>query len=161
MDLNLHNLIGFPVGLLIANGIEWQMHRFIHRRGREKGKFWSFHVHAHHVTTRANGFTDPNCGPRPRMLLWSGLVALPLSFIVHGVSLGMLSGALLYWYIHHKAHRDPEFALRWIPWHVEHHMAPNQDENWCVTFPLFDWIMGTRVKYIGTSREAELSPIGK
>jgi hypothetical protein len=33
-------------------------------------------------------------------------------------------------------------------------MGPNQHKNWCVTKPWFDIIMGTRVPYAGTPREA-------
>jgi sterol desaturase/sphingolipid hydroxylase (fatty acid hydroxylase superfamily) len=32
-------------------------------------------------------------------------------------------------------------------------MAPDQDKNWCVTFPLWDYVMGTRLHYKGTDRE--------
>jgi sterol desaturase/sphingolipid hydroxylase (fatty acid hydroxylase superfamily) len=32
-------------------------------------------------------------------------------------------------------------------------MAPDQDKNWCVTFPLWDYVMGTRLHYKGTERE--------
>jgi hypothetical protein len=32
-------------------------------------------------------------------------------------------------------------------------MALDQDANWCVTWPWFDWILGTRVKYLGTEKE--------
>jgi sterol desaturase/sphingolipid hydroxylase (fatty acid hydroxylase superfamily) len=32
-------------------------------------------------------------------------------------------------------------------------MAPDQDKNWCVTFPLWDHVMGTRIPYKGTERE--------
>ena len=32
-------------------------------------------------------------------------------------------------------------------------MGPDQDMNWCVTFPLWDYVMGTRVPYKGTEKE--------
>ena len=31
-------------------------------------------------------------------------------------------------------------------------MGPDQDQNWCVSWPWFDHIMGTRVVYLGTER---------
>jgi sterol desaturase/sphingolipid hydroxylase (fatty acid hydroxylase superfamily) len=49
---------------------------------------------------------------------------------------------------------DPEWARKVVPWHVDHHLGPDQDKNWCVTKPWFDWVMGTRVPYVGTAREA-------
>jgi sterol desaturase/sphingolipid hydroxylase (fatty acid hydroxylase superfamily) len=32
-------------------------------------------------------------------------------------------------------------------------MGRDQDKNWCVTFPLWDYVMGTRVPYKGTETE--------
>lgn len=31
----------------------------------------------------------------------------------------------------------------------------SQEANWCVTFPLIDYIMGTRVRYAGTQDERD------
>jgi sterol desaturase/sphingolipid hydroxylase (fatty acid hydroxylase superfamily) len=44
-----------------------------------------------------------------------------------------------YYYIHRRAHLEPEWAKRKIPWHYDHHMNSNQDANWCVTKPWFDY----------------------
>ena len=46
--------------------------------------------------------------------------------------------------MHRRAHLQPEWARK-IPWHYDHHMNSNQDANWCVTKPWFDYLMGTRV----------------
>jgi hypothetical protein len=32
-------------------------------------------------------------------------------------------------------------------------MGANQHANWCVTFPLMDHVMGTRIRYAGTEAE--------
>ncbi|ERS10046.1 MULTISPECIES: hypothetical protein [Marinobacter] len=45
-----------------------------------------------------------------------------------------------------------------IPWHYNHHMNTNQDANWCVTRPWFDYIMGTRIK--ANPDLAECNPLG-
>ena len=45
-----------------------------------------------------------------------------------------------------------------IPWHYDHHMNTNQDANWCVTRPWFDYIMGTRIK--ANPELAESNPLG-
>jgi sterol desaturase/sphingolipid hydroxylase (fatty acid hydroxylase superfamily) len=42
---------------------------------------------------------------------------------------------------------NPEWAKKHLRWHYEHHMGKDQNKNFCVTKPWFDWIMGTRVKY--------------
>ena len=44
---------------------------------------------------------------------------------------------------------------RWAPWHYDHHMGKNQDANWCVTFPLWDHILGTRIHYANTQKELD------
>jgi len=62
--------------------------------------------------------------------------------------------ALDYYRVHKKSHEDQEWAKNYVPWHWDHHMGPREaaNANWCVTFPLFDYIMGTRVKYYGTKK---------
>lgn len=58
-----------------------------------------------------------------------------------------------YYRVHKRSHLDPEWGYKYLPWHYDHHMAPDQDKNWCVTFPLWDYVMGTRLVYKGTERE--------
>lgn len=60
--------------------------------------------------------------------------------------------------MHKKSHLDPEYARTRIPWHYDHHMNANQNANWCVTRPWFDYIMGTRV--ISDSSITETNPLG-
>lgn len=45
-----------------------------------------------------------------------------------------------------------------IPWHYDHHMTSNQNANWCVTKPWFDYIMGTRVTT--EVSQTETNPLG-
>lgn len=45
-----------------------------------------------------------------------------------------------------------------IPWHYDHHMNSNQDANWCVTRPWFDYVMGTRV--VSSADLKEANPLG-
>jgi sterol desaturase/sphingolipid hydroxylase (fatty acid hydroxylase superfamily) len=59
-----------------------------------------------------------------------------------------------YYRVHKKSHQDPAWGRKHLPWHVDHHLGPDQNANWCVTWPWFDWVMGTRKKFVGT--EAEL-----
>ena len=49
-----------------------------------------------------------------------------------------------YYYLHKKAHENPEWAREHLPWHYDHHMGRNADANWCVTKPWFDYVLGTR-----------------
>ena len=54
---------------------------------------------------------------------------------------------------HRRAHLDPEWARRHLPWHYDHHMGPDQDLNWCVVWPWFDDLVGTRSRFVGTAKE--------
>jgi sterol desaturase/sphingolipid hydroxylase (fatty acid hydroxylase superfamily) len=60
-----------------------------------------------------------------------------------------------YYRLHKRAHRDPSWARAHLPWHVDHHLGRNQNQNWCVTHPFFDYLMGTRKRYLGTKEERE------
>jgi sterol desaturase/sphingolipid hydroxylase (fatty acid hydroxylase superfamily) len=72
--------------------------------------------------------------------------------------LGTYYAAGKYFYVHRRSHLDPEWGKKAIPWHFDHHMNTNQDANWCVTRPWFDYIMGTRV--ISSEDLAETNPLG-
>ena len=86
------------------------------------------------------------------------VVFTPTVVVAPFFTVGVYYGAWQYWHKHSKAHLDPEWAKANLPWHYDHHMNTNQDANWCVTRPWFDYIMGTRV--IGESDIAETNPLG-
>jgi hypothetical protein len=151
------DMIGIPLGLLYANALEWALHKYVlHGLGRKKGSFFSFHWHDHHKSARKHGMLDEayrrplrDWNPQTKELV--GLLGLavlhaPLVpiFPIFSATLGY--SAIHYYRAHKRAHLDAEWAREHLPWHVDHHMGPNQDANWCVTRPWFDWIMGTRVK---------------
>jgi sterol desaturase/sphingolipid hydroxylase (fatty acid hydroxylase superfamily) len=157
-------MIGFPIGALLANAGEWLIHKYVlHGLGRRKKSIWAFHWHEHHRASRRNDFRDDDYFRSP--LGWNaqgkevygilGLSAsvLPLAPWAPWFCAGVWTSAAAYYAVHKKSHLDPEWARRWLPWHYDHHMGPNQDANWCVTYPLFDHVMGTREPYLGTERE--------
>ncbi|MBL9021731.1 MAG: sterol desaturase family protein [Myxococcales bacterium] len=158
-------MLGFAIGLVSANAAEWFVHKYVlHEMGRKKGSFWSFHWHEHHRHVRKSGGYDPmyekpilKTPSKLKELLGVSvgpILSTPLLAISPGfVAAGWLSAAA-YYHVHKKSHLDPAWGRKWVPWHVDHHMGPNQDKNWCVTWPLFDWIMGTREPYVGTEKEA-------
>lgn len=160
-------MLGIPVGLMYANAAEWGLHRYVlHGRnlGKKRGSFWSFHFHRHHRQSRQNGFRDPDY-TQSLFSSWSGqskeavaltlLVAahLPLAPIAPFFTATLAYSAVDYYRKHKRAHLDPQWAREHLPWHVDHHMALNQDANWCVTRPWMDNLMGTREPYIGTDKE--------
>ena len=166
---------GFLLGLVFANGFEWVAHKYIlhgtHRTGkprfspvpRSMKSHW-----AHHREVRTEHFHD--AGYVEGISNWRTkneivslvIVAGAASLVFYPISKGMVVAALYsagnYYYIHRRAHLEPEWAKKKIPWHYDHHMNANQDANWCVTKPWFDYLLGTRV--ISSAALQEQNPLG-
>ena len=166
---------GFIAGLVIVNGFEWFAHKYllhgVHRKGKPRfsptPKQMESHW-AHHREVRKQGFSD-DCyvegldNWRTRNELMSLAVAAGvLSVVFYPFSKGMALAAIYsagnYYYVHRRAHLEPDWAKRTIPWHYDHHMNSNQDANWCVTRPWFDYVMGTRV--VSSADLKEANPLG-
>lgn len=161
-------MIGIPLGIIYVNGVEWVVHKYVlHGLGRDKASSWSFHWHEHHKKARKQDMHDDqytahsvvdavrqrklNAKTKEALGLIGGALAhLPLMPIAPFFTLTVWAGAANYYRVHRKSHLDPAWAEAHLPWHVDHHLGKNQDANWCVTWPLFDWIMGTREKFVGT-----------
>lgn len=159
-------MLGFAIGMVAGNVSEWLIHKYVlHGLGKKKGGFWSFHWHEHHREARRNQGRDAMY----ELPLWRassskskeafgivGLCALmtPLLPLAPGFVLGGWAHGALYYFVHKRSHLDPAWARRYLPWHYDHHMGPNQHANWCVTWPLTDWVLGTREPWLGTDAEA-------
>lgn len=162
-------MIGFPIGLLAVNAFEWYAHKVWLHEYPAKHRNSPFFTHIrHHKRARLNGFQDE--GYRNSMwqdqemfnekvaLIGLAGVVTPLAPVAPFFVAGVYYGAWNYWSVHAKCHLDPDYARARIPWHYDHHMNANQDANWCVTRPWFDYIMGTRV--ISDASIAETNPLG-
>lgn len=158
-------MLGFPIGMLYANAGEWAIHKYVlHGAGKRRESYWSFHFHEHHQASRKHRMVDPDyhrsvVGRHAQAKEALGIAGiclahLPLLPLAPGVTCAVWFTAALYYRRHKRAHLDPAWAREHLPWHYDHHMGPDQDQNWCVTFPWFDHVMGTRVPYAGTEREA-------
>jgi sterol desaturase/sphingolipid hydroxylase (fatty acid hydroxylase superfamily) len=158
-------MIGIPVALAVSNATEWAVHKYIlHGLGKKKTSWWSFHWHDHHGTARRHGNTDEDYldffwKETPRLkevAALAGLAAVhaPLLPIAPFYTATVMWRIVHYYRVHKKSHVDPAWAREHLPWHYDHHMGPDQDQNWCVTHPWFDELMGTRAPYVGTEREA-------
>jgi hypothetical protein len=158
-------MLTFALGLLYSNAGEWLIHKYVlHGLGRKKTSFWSYHWHEHHRNARRTGHIDPDYqrsvfgwhaqGKEALGLAAVALAHLPLLPIAPFFVLAVEWSAMRYYRVHKRAHRDPDWAREHLRWHYDHHMGPNQDANWCVTQPWFDWIMGTREPFLGTADEA-------
>ncbi len=160
----IYQLAQFGAGLFAANAAEWFVHRYVlHGLGVNKSSFWAFHWHEHHRTCRLNDFKDDAYREWPRVgnahgkeilsLLWLALLATPLTALSVPFVCGLWLSMVAYYIVHRKGHLSPEWARKWTPWHVEHHMKGKQNHSWCVTTPLLDWVLGTRWKDQARSRE--------
>ena len=156
---------GIVLGMAVGNGVEWFVHKhLLHGLGRKRASFWSFHWHEHHGACRRNDHVDKDYqrsvwgwhaqGKEAVALLAGCLLVAPLWVPAPFFVTTLWAWAAYYHYVHRRSHLDPDWAREHLRWHYDHHMAPNQNANWCVTFPWFDHLMGTREVYMGTPREA-------
>lgn len=168
-------LKGFVVGLVVANGFEWLAHKYIlhgtHRTGQSRYSpvpksmmsHWEHHRKVRKQSFHDEGYVEGISNWRTKNEIMSlTIVAGVSSLIFYPVSKGMVVAsvysALNYYYIHRRAHLEPDWAKRKIPWHYDHHMNANQDANWCVTKPWFDYVLGTRV--VSSADLKEQNPLG-
>ncbi len=147
----------FVLGLMYANAGEWLMHKCIlHGLGKNRHSFWAYHWHEHHAVCFKNAMLDPGYQSlkltdwntqTKELAVLAGIVALhvPLFILFPFFTATVYASLLLYYYKHRKAHLDRDWAKRHLRWHYEHHLG-NSDANWCVTWPWFDYLMGTRIK---------------
>ena len=167
-------MIGIPVGIVYANAFEWVIHKYVlHGLGRDKANFWSFHWHEHHKKARKHAMHDDQYrgenvfvailrGDQTAKtkeavgLLAASALHLPLLPFAPFFTITVWACAANYYRVHKKSHLDPAWAEEHLPWHDDHHMAKHQDANWCVTWPLMDWVMGTREKFVGNPAWDEL-----
>ena len=153
---------GFIAGVMISNAFEWVAHKYIlhgvHRKGKARfspspasmNSHWAHHRFVRKQQFGDDGYVEGLKNERTRLELLSlVIVASTTSAMAYPFSKGM---ALSFWYcagkyfyVHRRAHLEPDWAKKRIPWHYDHHMNSNQDANWCVTRPWFDYVMGTRV----------------
>ncbi len=158
-------MIGIALGLAASNITEWWVHKHVLHAAKADG-FWNFHLHEHHANVLKNDGRDPaydkpwwHTSPRRREVY--GLVAITLPFMALAPVAPFFAGTVVYCSVdyyrkHKRAHVDPDWAREHLPWHVDHHMGPDQHANWCVTRPWVDRIRGTRRKYVGTADEQKM-----
>lgn len=148
-------VVAFTLATLVHNLGEWLTHRFIlHGLGKKKGSFFHYHW-VHHHTCRKNDNADGIYaeGLRNKDVIkeFGTLIIIALSTITWYYIWPMLFFCTLFWItayfvLHGASHTWVDWGNKYMPWHRDHHMGKNQDLNWCVTFPLMDYIMRTRKK---------------
>ena len=148
-------MIGIPLGLLYGNAGEWLIHKYVlHHLGKNKNFFFAFHWHEHHKNCRKHLNEDPDYikpllrwhAPGKEAVALTGLCLahLPLAPVAPFFTGTVVYCSLNYYFKHKKGHLDPQWLKENLPWHWDHHLGKNQDANWCVTHPFFDYLMGTR-----------------
>ncbi len=148
-------MLGVVVGLAYSNVGEWLLHKHVlHGLGRNPRSFWRYHWY-HHGAARRNDMRDPlytgsawrwNAhGKEALSLAVLALAHLPLLPVAPWFTATVCYGALDYYRKHRRAHLDPAWARAHLPWHVDHHLGPSPEANYCVTRPWFDLLVGTRV----------------
>jgi hypothetical protein len=151
-------MIGVPLGLAYTNAGEWLLHKYmLHGLGKDKANFWAFHWHEHHREARKHDMFDPQYvrsvftwspqGKEAAALLAGALLHIPLFPIFPFFTATVWYRMLRYYQLHKRAHLDQGWAKEHLPWHYDHHMGKDQNANWCVTHPWFDYVRGTRKKY--------------
>lgn len=149
-------LLGLPVGYVYGALVEYLGHKYLfHVLGRRRGSPLAFHWNEHHRHVRQQGgadldYTRPfwewNAHSRELFgLVVLGILHLPVLFVWPTVYIAGMAHGYNYHRLHKKAHLDPEWCRKHLRWHWDHHMALNQDANWCVTNEWLDKLLGTRV----------------
>jgi sterol desaturase/sphingolipid hydroxylase (fatty acid hydroxylase superfamily) len=152
------------LGVVVENAGEWFFHRYVlHGLGRRPGSMWAYHWHEHHRLARAHQMLDPDYQGWPlhwntqgkEALFLLSIIALHLPLIAWfpGYVAGMFLGLAVYYVKHRKAHLDADWAKVRLPWHYEHHLSAGVEGNWCVSWPWFDWLMGTRIHPASLARQ--------
>ena len=151
-------LVQVFLGLILGNLYEWLIHKYLfHGLGKKKTSPFASHWRIHHKLVRKNQYFDENYAAFPKtlghpfieILQLTGLALLhiPLLWVVPYMVLTLWLNAGAYFCLHRYSHINVGWGKKWLPWHYDHHMGKDQDKNWCVTFPLMDYVLGTRKKY--------------
>jgi hypothetical protein len=121
-------MIGFPVGVFVANRMEWYFHKVWLHEFPSKNRNSPFFTHiAHHKRARLNAFHDEgyaesmfkNAEIYNEKTALLGLTAAATFFlpVAPFFTAGLYYGIWNYWKVHAKSHLDPEYAKKRIPWH--------------------------------------------
>ena len=149
MSIFLWAILAFIIGSLI----EWIAHKFVLHNFKIKS-LSRYHFGRHHRRARQNEGYDSDYFAFPPRKWESGMheiaalffiiiAALPLALVSIWLWIFLCAHACAYYYLHRRMHVDPSWGRKWFPWHWRHHMGKNQNKNWGVTNPMFDYLFGT------------------
>ena len=150
-------------GWLYGHLVEYGAHRFIlHNRSTFLKVAFKHHFKNHHAACKKNMNYDekyarytlnPMNDFEQKMLFVLLFLHLPFLFIFPYFYYSLIASCVSYYVFHTLSHTFPAWGRKWLPWHYDHHLGSNQHLNWGVRLPIFDILLGTRKKYVGSLRE--------
>ena len=140
--------------------LEYVLHRHLVHDPKRK-LFFKSHFGDHHKESRIFNMVDTKYisklnilgDPELKGLMLLMILHFPLVYFSPTAYLVLFLSGITYVYIHYKSHQNISWSRTNLPWHYDHHMAPNQNANWGVRLPMFDILFGTRKVYKGTKKE--------
>jgi hypothetical protein len=164
-------LVTVPITFLFANFVEYRGHKGpMHRRRRGLGVLFERHARQHHryYTDEAMSYESARdlkmvLFPPVMLLFFLGLVGAPVAallFVVASRNVAFLYVATAMGYFltyewlhlcHHLPARGPLARVRVLRWLRAHHQAHHDPArmsagNFNITFPICDWLFGTRLR---------------
>lgn len=152
----LHVGIGFGVGLFWSNLFEYGFHRWaLHR---SDSPFYEGHSKHHESSQKPNQEEHLNffSGSPVHIVILFVVNATPFLLAEWGFDVRIISGVLIgfvaYFIGMEEVHRRAHTDIGWIPpaWrkhHMMHHghgPDANEDTNFNIFCPVFDWLLGTK-----------------
>lgn len=138
--------------IIYANFLEWFVHKYLlHRVAHHPDtKIFTDHFKVHHLMVNVHKGKDPDYqrvkfNSEVQGLMGLAFLHLPTLWIHPVFYATLVVHAITYYLVHRQCHTDPSWGWKWFPWHMEHHRG--REANWCVLFPLADYVFGTRYKY--------------
>ncbi|HET6990440.1 MAG TPA: sterol desaturase family protein [Bacteroidia bacterium] len=135
-------------GVIFWSFFEYIMHRYIfhineHVRGTDRFQFIIHGIHHNHPKDEERVFMPPVPGALIATLLW-GINYLLMRNYSFFFTAGMVTGYMIYAYIHYSVHNKPPyppFRKLWQHHAMHHYRYP--DKAFGVSSPLWDFVFGT------------------
>lgn len=126
---------------LYSHVLEYYAHKFLHLFTKSD-QLLAFHMREHHVRAKRQLMSDTPSGKEGFYLGLLLLFHLPLAWFSPAGYITLAACSAWYLYVHTRAHLDPHWAGKHLPWHAHHHLS-NQQANWGVRRNWVDKLLGT------------------
>ena len=137
-------------GWLYGHLFEYLVHRYVLHNYKNFKPAFKNHFKTHHAISRKHKMYDNvyenifSSKFEVYGLVFISIIHFPLVYYLPYSYLMLCIAAGMYYFMHKKSHTDVIWGKKWMPWHYEHHMGKNQNLNWGVRLPIFDYVFGTR-----------------